>query len=97
MIFSSFPGDEAETGGCLAAGRGFFHISPSGDAEPCPVSPYSDINVRERPLRDALDSAFFKSLRDGGFLAADHDGACLLLDREKEVLEKLKSVQTGRK
>ena len=27
MIFMSFPGDEKTSGGCLAAGRGFFHIN----------------------------------------------------------------------
>ncbi|MCD7820940.1 MAG: radical SAM protein, partial [Clostridiales bacterium] len=47
MLFVSFPGDEKSSGGCLAAGRGFFHINPHGGAEPCPFSPYSDINVRD--------------------------------------------------
>ena len=34
MLFISFPGDEKTSGGCLAAGRGFFHINPQGGAEP---------------------------------------------------------------
>ena len=41
MVFVSFPGDEKSSGGCLAAGRGFFHINAAGGAEPCPFSPYS--------------------------------------------------------
>lgn len=41
LILLSFPGDEEKMGGCLAAGRGFFHISATGSAEPCPFSPYS--------------------------------------------------------
>ena len=45
MIFLSFPGDEKSSGGCIAAGRGFFHINSHGGAEPCPFSPYSDVNV----------------------------------------------------
>ena len=49
MVFISFPGDEKTSGGCLAAGRGFFHINSHGGAEPCPFSPYSDINVK-KPL-----------------------------------------------
>ena len=40
MLAIAFPGDEKILGGCLAAGRGFFHINPNGDAEPCPFSPY---------------------------------------------------------
>lgn len=56
MVFVSFPGDEKSSGGCIAAGRGFFHINAHGGAEPCPFSPYSDVNVRETSLRDALRS-----------------------------------------
>lgn len=47
MIFLSFLGDEKSSGGCIAAGRGFFHINSHGGAEPCPFSPYSDVNVRD--------------------------------------------------
>ncbi len=36
IVFIAFPGDEFASGGCLAAGRGFFHINPYGGAEPCP-------------------------------------------------------------
>ena len=36
ILILSFPGDEKSTGGCLAAGRGFFHINPEGDAERAP-------------------------------------------------------------
>ena len=34
-LFFSVPGDEKKFGGCLSAGRGFVHISVSGDLEPC--------------------------------------------------------------
>ncbi len=30
MVFVSFPGDEKSSGGCIAAGRGFFHINSHG-------------------------------------------------------------------
>ncbi len=36
MVYISFPGDEKSSGGCIAAGRGFFHINSHGGAEPCP-------------------------------------------------------------
>lgn len=47
MVFLSFSGDEKYVGGCLAAGRGFFHINANGEVEPCPFSPYSDVNSKE--------------------------------------------------
>ena len=89
MLFLSFPGDEKTSGGCLAAGRGFFHINSHGGAEPCPASPYSDINVRDSSLLEALDSKLFKSLRDGGILLDDYEGGCVLFEHKEEVEELL--------
>ncbi len=85
MVFVSFPGDEKSTGGCVAAGRGFFHINSHGGAEPCPFSPYSDINVRNTPLREALHSPLFTALRDGGVLTDDHEGGCVLYEKRELV------------
>ena len=88
MVYISFPGDEKSSGGCVAAGRGFFHINSHGGAEPCPFSPFSDINVRDRSLRDVMNSPLFKKLRDEGYLLEDHDGGCILFEK-REVVEQL--------
>ncbi len=85
MIIVSFPGDEKEAGGCLAAGRGFIHISAGGAAEPCPFSPYSDVNLREAGLRGALKSPLFTKLREAGILQEEHSGGCVLFRRAEEV------------
>jgi len=90
MVFVSFPGDEKSSGGCIAAGRGFFHINSHGGAEPCPFSPYSDINVKTTSVKEALNSKLFRALRDGGVLADDHAGGCVLYEKRAEV-EKLMS------
>lgn len=89
MVFVSFPGDEKSSGGCIAAGRGFFHINSHGGAEPCPFSPYSDINVRDTSLRKALKSKLFTALRDGDILTDDHDGGCVLYEKRRQVEELL--------
>lgn len=85
MVFISFPGDEKSSGGCVAAGRGFFHINSHGGAEPCPFSPYSDINVRDTSLKEAMNSRLFRELRDGGYLLEDHPGGCTLYERRDDV------------
>lgn len=90
IVLISFPGDEKSSGGCLAAGRGFFHINSHGGAEPCPFSPYSDINVRDRSLREALKSPLFMALRDGGLLEDEHEGGCVLYGRREQVEELMK-------
>lgn len=81
MVYIAFPGDEKSSGGCVAAGRGFFHINSHGGAEPCPFSPYSDVNVQQTSLREAMRSPLFTALRDGGALLEDHSGGCVLYEK----------------
>ena len=88
MVYISFPGDEKSSGGCVAAGRGFFHINSHGGAEPCPFSPYSDINVRNSSLREAIHSPLFTALQSGDILLDDHEGGCVLYEK-RELVEAL--------
>lgn len=85
MVYISFPGDEKESGGCVAAGRGFFHINSHGGAEPCPFSPYSDVNIRSSSLREAMNSPLFLALRSGDILVDDHEGGCVLYEKRDQV------------
>ena len=85
MIYISFPGDEKSSGGCLAAGRGFFHINSHGGAEPCPFSPYSDVNVKDTSLREAMRSDLFRTLQSENVLTGDHNGGCVLFDQKEKV------------
>ena len=93
MMFVSFPGDEKSSGGCLAAGRGFFHINSHGGAEPCPFSSYSDINVRDTSLREAMGSRLFAALSSGHLLEEDHAGGCVLFERREQVEEIVRSLK----
>jgi MoaA/NifB/PqqE/SkfB family radical SAM enzyme len=90
MLLIAFPGDEEDFGGCLAAGRGFFHINPWGGAEPCPFSPFSDTSLKTSTLKDALISPLFKRLTLGGYLTGEHLGGCTLFNKEAEIKELLK-------
>lgn len=85
MIFIAFPGDEKTSGGCLAAGRGFFHINSHGGAEPCPFSPYSDVNVRDTSLKEAMNSRLFLALQNENVLMEDHAGGCVLFEKKEQV------------
>lgn len=85
VIIISFPGDEKHMGGCLAAGRGFFHIGPDGSAEPCPFSPFSDSNVLELGVKGALASPLFRKLREARLVGGEHTGGCALFEHREEV------------
>lgn len=77
-LFAAFPGDEEMFGGCLAAGRGFVHVSPNGSLEPCPFSPYSDTSLKSMSLKDALKSEFLKKIRQEHGMLTETKGGCAL-------------------
>jgi MoaA/NifB/PqqE/SkfB family radical SAM enzyme len=77
-LFISVPGDEEEFGGCLSAGKGFVHISAEGNVEPCPFVPYSDSNLRDLPLKEALQSEFLQTIRQSHEDLHETEGGCAL-------------------
>lgn len=91
-LFISLPGDEEKYGGCLAAGRGFTHISFEGNLEPCPFAPYSDLNIRNISLEEALQSTFLKRIRNSHHLLKESQGGCTLWENQDWVQEQLPGV-----
>jgi MoaA/NifB/PqqE/SkfB family radical SAM enzyme len=77
-IFIAFPGDEEMFGGCLSSGRGFVHINPQGELEPCPFAPYSDTSLREVSLEEALRSRLLKEIRENHHMLEETSGGCAL-------------------
>ncbi len=88
-IFIAFPGDEEKFGGCLAAGRGFVHINAIGSIEPCPFAPYSDINLKDVTLEEALNSPLLEKVRSIHELLKEHKGGCALFENREMVKELL--------
>ena len=96
-LFVAFPHDEVALGGCLAAGRGFIHINAIGDVEPCPFSPYSDSNLEEMSLEEALASPLFKKILSSGVALDERDGRCALWKRRSWVETLLEEESPGAK
>jgi MoaA/NifB/PqqE/SkfB family radical SAM enzyme len=94
-IFIAFPGNEEQYGGCLAAGRGFLHINPAGYAEPCPFAPYTDVNVRDKGLRAALNSKLLRRIRENHHLLSEGEGGCALWANRDAVRQLISTVREG--
>ncbi|MFP4385332.1 MAG: radical SAM/SPASM domain-containing protein [Spirochaetia bacterium] len=77
-LYYAFPGDEERFGGCLAAGRGFIHVSADGSLEPCPLAPFSDANIRNGGLEKALRSKFLHIIRKEHHMLKETAGGCAL-------------------
>ncbi|MBY9015111.1 MAG: radical SAM protein [Candidatus Lokiarchaeota archaeon] len=86
------PGDEELLGGCVSAGRGFAHITPSGDLTPCPVSNIATHNLKTSTLEEGLKSQFFKKIRENEHLLETEGVPCALYAHKEEVEELARSV-----
>lgn len=49
--------------GCIAGGRHYFHINSNGDCEPCAFVHYSNVNIKECSVLDALQSPLFMAYK----------------------------------
>lgn len=90
-LFIAFPGDEERMGGCLASGRGFAHINSDGSLEPCPFSPYSDVNLKNSTLKEALKSPLLSKIREDHDKLKEHKGGCALYENREYVRALLNS------
>jgi MoaA/NifB/PqqE/SkfB family radical SAM enzyme len=81
-LFIALPWDEDEIGGCLSAGRGFVHISAEGNVEPCPFIAYSDTNLKNMSLKEALQSKMLKTIRENHGELKEIQGCALWEKRE---------------
>ncbi len=90
------PGDEELMRGCVSAGRGFAHITPSGDLTPCPVSNIATHNLLTSTLREGLKSPLFKIIRETEHLLETNGSPCALFAHPNEVEELTKKVYAYR-
>ena len=64
-IFSmDFQNDAEYVGGCIAGGRNYLHINAKGDVEPCVFIHYSDANIHQVSLLEALKRPLFMAYHD---------------------------------
>lgn len=73
--------------GCIGAGVGFVHINAKGDVEPCAFCHYSDSNIHDVSLADALRSKFFTAFRNAQPFSDNPLQACPLIDNPQAIVD----------
>ncbi|WP_230974978.1 radical SAM protein [Aminipila luticellarii] len=58
-----FWNDGEYVGGCIAGGRRYLHINANGDVDPCAFIHYSNSNIKDTSLLEALQSPLFMEYR----------------------------------
>lgn len=95
-IFSmDFQNDAEYVGGCIAGGRRYLHINARGDVEPCVFIHYSNVNIRETTLLDALKSPLFMAYHKGQPFNDNMLRPCPMLENPEKLRQMVK--ETGAK
>jgi len=80
FFIMDFQNDAEYVGGCIGGGRNYFHINAAGDMEPCVFIHYSDSNIREHTLLEALRRPLFQAFYKGQPFNRNHLRPCPMLE-----------------
>lgn len=83
-----FQNDGEYVGGCIAGGRRYLHINAAGDVEPCVFIHYSNVNIHNASLLDALRSPLFMKYYRQQPFNSNHLMPCPMLENP-DVLPKM--------
>jgi MoaA/NifB/PqqE/SkfB family radical SAM enzyme len=85
IFLMDFWNDGEFIGGCIAGGRHYLHINANGDVEPCAFIHYSNVNINDASLLDALKSPIFMQYKQNQPFNENHLRPCPLLDNPNKL------------
>jgi len=87
LFIMDFQNDGEYVGGCIGAGRNYFHVNSAGDVEPCVFIHYSDSNIRTHTLLEALRRPLFQAFYHGQPFNDNHLRPCPMLENPRRLRE----------
>jgi MoaA/NifB/PqqE/SkfB family radical SAM enzyme len=87
IFLMDFWNDAEHSRGCVAGGRNYLHINSNGDVEPCVFIHYSNANIKEVSLLEALKSPLFMQYKHNQPFNENHLRPCPLLDNPDKLKE----------
>lgn len=95
LFAMDFWNDGEYADGCVAGGKRYLHINAAGDVEPCAFIHYSNVNIHDVSLLDALRSPLFMAYRRNQPFNSNPLRPCPLLDNPPMLANMVK--ETGAK
>jgi MoaA/NifB/PqqE/SkfB family radical SAM enzyme len=80
ILVADFWNDGPVVGGCIAAGRKYLHINANGDVEPCVFCHFAEHNIKDTPLKVALNSKVFRFIRQTQEKNPNPLRPCMIID-----------------
>jgi len=85
-----FWNDGEYSNGCIAGGKCYLHINAAGDVEPCAFIHYSNVNIHDVTLLEALRSPLFMAYRRNQPFNSNPLRPCPLLDNPEKLASMVK-------
>ncbi|MCK5629615.1 MAG: radical SAM protein [Nanoarchaeota archaeon] len=82
IFLGDFWNDGYLVGGCMAGGLNYLHITNNGQVEPCVFAHFSVDNIKEKSLKQVLESDFFRAIRKAHPYTANKNllAPCMIID-----------------
>jgi MoaA/NifB/PqqE/SkfB family radical SAM enzyme len=93
IFIADFWNDGDYVGGCIAGGRRYLHINCHGDVEPCVFCHFAVDNIKQKSVKDVLNSQLFRSIQARQPFNQDHRMPCMLIDNPQVLRDVIK--ETG--
>lgn len=93
LFAMDFQNDAEYVGGCIAGGRRYLHINANGDLDPCVFIHYSDSNIRQKTLLEALQSPMMMAYHDNQPFNENMLRPCPMLENPEKLRAMVKQSQ----
>jgi len=80
MFVVDFWNDAPIVGGCIAGGRNYFHINAHGDVEPCIFVHMAVDNIKQKSMKEVINSPYFKAIRSKQPYGENLLRPCMIID-----------------
>jgi len=80
ILLADFWNDGPMVGGCIAGGKRYLHINSQGEVEPCVFAHFAVDNIRNKSLREVLESPFFEEIRKRQPYDSNLLRPCMIID-----------------
>ena len=93
LFAMDFQNDAEYVGGCIAGGRRYLHINANGDVDPCVFIHYSDSNIRNKTLLEALQSPMMMAYHNNQPFNENMLRPCPMLENPEKLKEMVSKTQ----
>lgn len=87
IFIGDFWNDGPYADGCIAGGQKYLHINAKGEVEPCVFIHFATDNIRNKSLKEALNSPFFQAIRKRRALKKNPLSTCIIIDYPEILME----------